>query len=133
MMRYPDWPERLAAYIEQRRHAPFKWAEQDCATFAFDAVEAMTGADPIADLRGRWTTARGAARILNRLGGLEAATSAYLGEPKSATFAQRGDVVIVPIGGRDSLAICTGVVLAGAGVSGIEWWPMTQARLAWSV
>lgn len=133
MIRRPDWPEQLAAFIDARRYAPFAWNTNDCATFAFDAVRAMTDTDAIADLRGRWKTARGAATVLNRLGGMQTAATARLGEPKPATFAQRGDVVLVTTGGRDSLAICTGMVAAGAGVEGVVWLPMTQARLAWSV
>lgn len=132
-MRRADWAEQLASFEDARRAMPFVWGKNDCVTFAMDAVRAMTDADPIADLRGRWATALGATRLLNKLGGIEAAATARFGAPKAPKFAQRGDVVLVRTAGRDSLAVCTGVLAIGAGVESLERVPMTEARMAWTV
>ena len=58
--RRPDWPEKLAAFIETRRERVFSWGEQDCALLAADAVLEMTGVDLASGLRG-YKSARGAA------------------------------------------------------------------------
>lgn len=54
MTRVEDWPERLAAFIEQRRKMPFAWGSNDCALFAADAVCAITGVDLGEPFRGRY-------------------------------------------------------------------------------
>ena len=48
MKRLEDWPERLAAYVDAHRDTPFRWGQNDCATFAAGAVEVRSvvrGAD----------------------------------------------------------------------------------------
>lgn len=47
----PDWPARMRAAIDFHRDRPFEWGASDCSLFA-EAVEAMTGFDPIAAVRG---------------------------------------------------------------------------------
>ena len=54
--------EVIARHIRE----PFEWGVSDC-TFAFDAIEAMTGFDAIADCRG-YLTERGAIIALKRTG-----------------------------------------------------------------
>jgi hypothetical protein len=48
-------------------------------------------------------------------------------------YAQRGDVVLVEISGRESLAVCAGAEACGPGTAGLEFVPMTAARAAWRV
>lgn len=132
MQRHDNWPERLADFIETRRDTPFAWGVNDCAGFAFHAVEAITGVDPIASLR-RYKTPLGAARILTREGGMRALVTARLGEPVGAASAQRGDVVLVQIDGRDTLVVCTGDRLAGPGVDGLVLLPLSAGLVAWRV
>lgn len=132
-MRREDWPERLAGFVDSRRNMDFAYGSNDCALFAADAIREMTGSDPLADLRGRWTTARGAARLLNKMGGLRAAATSLLGDEIAPAFAQRGDVVLLPNEGRECLGICTGLVAAAPGATGIVWLPMSAAVAAWRV
>lgn len=62
--RLPDWHRRLAAYLATEGARPFAEGTHDCALFVGGAVEAMTGADPMVELRGRYrTTAEGLALL----------------------------------------------------------------------
>lgn len=85
----PDF-EALERYLADRRVMDFAWGSRanDCVSFYAGAARAMTGRNLLAGLR--WTTQRGAARVIGRLGGLEAAVSARL-SPIAPAMAKRGD------------------------------------------
>lgn len=132
--RLPGWPELLAAHLKTVEATPFEWAVHDCCTFAGDAVKAITGTDPMADLRATYTTALQAARVLSGCGGLAAAVSQRLGQPKPAAMAQRGDVVLFEMYERGpALGICVGPQFAAPGERGILFFDMSAAKSAWSV
>lgn len=134
MTRREDWPERLFALIEARRDTPFEWSAHDCCTFAADAVHEMTGVDPIADLRGKWDDEVSALRLLKKHGGIEALASERLGEQVAPAFAQRGDVVLHTLTGREALGVCVGDRFAAvADTVGVELVPMSAAVRAWRV
>ena len=105
--RRDDWPERLDAFIRARRARSFAWGQHDCALFAADAVEAMTGNDPAAVFRGGYDSAAGALKAIRAAGhaDLLSAVSAGLGEPlPSPLYAQRGDIAAVPLADDMSVA-----------------------------
>ncbi len=66
--RIPGWRGRLVAYLARTRGQPFVWGQLDCGLFSAGAIEAMTGVDPAAALRGRYATAAGARRAFRKLG-----------------------------------------------------------------
>lgn len=120
MTRLPNWSVRLQAAVSARLLMPFAWGSQDCALFGADCVEACTGADPAADLRGRYRTELGAARVLKRLGGLAALAAARLGPEIPPTLAVRGDIGLSDRGdGRMALVVCNGGVWQAPGPAGI--------------
>jgi len=41
--RLNDWRPRLIALVEDRRDRPYQYGETDCACFALDAIETITG------------------------------------------------------------------------------------------
>lgn len=129
--RLQDWPQRLAEYVEGQRREPFAWGSNDCVTFAADAVEHMTGADPIAHLRGEWSTALEAARVIERLGGLREAVSDIWGAEIPPAYAQRGDWVLLEQEGRQLVGVCVGEAAAAPGDAGVVLVPMTAALAAW--
>lgn len=132
--RLPDWPEQLVRFVDEARGRPFEWGEHDCVTAAADWVAQCTGVDPIADLRGRWTSAAEAARVIAELGGLEPAITARLGAPlKSPLFAQRGDLALLRIDGRQTLAVVIGADVVGPGEDGLVPLPVASAEVAWRV
>lgn len=128
MNRYPDWQLRLEAFTQARSSAPFAWGSNDCALFAADAVEAMTGVHTCPDLRGH-SNVREGVRALARIGGVRALASRALGDPVPASFARVGDVVTVRTGKREALAICNGQTAISPGIAV----PMKQALAAWKV
>jgi hypothetical protein len=134
--RVQDWPRRLAEEIEQARTQPFDWGRCDCALFAADVVQALTGKDLAAPFRGLYDSRHGAARALLALGYacLEDAATAALGVPRaSPALAQRGDVVMVKTAEGPALGICNGSVAACAGPDGLSFVPMPLWLKAWEV
>ena len=133
--RRPGWERHLAEAIEAARDRPFCWGRHDCATFSFDLRRAIAGGHDVAALwRGRYRTARGAVRVMRRLGwtSLEAAGRDLLGEPlPSVHLAQRGDLVLSDTG--LGFGICLGARAAGIAPSGLVLVPITACTLAWCV
>lgn len=74
----------------------FAWGRHDCFLWAADAVRALTGQDPAADLRGTYSTARGALRRLRALGGMQALAAQRFGPQVPVSQAQAGAVVLLP-------------------------------------
>lgn len=68
MIRYDDWQPRLFEAIAQRNTAVFDYGKFDCCLAGADLIVAITGDDPMADFRGRYKSAAGAARLLKRDG-----------------------------------------------------------------
>lgn len=134
LTRLPNWPQLLATHLQAVQATPFKWAVHDCCTFAGDAVKAITGSDPMADLRGTYTGALGAARVLQAEGGLGAAVSKRLGFGKLPTLAQRGDVVLFEMPERGpALGICVGPQFVAPGEDGMAFISMDAALTAWGI
>lgn len=98
-MRASGWEQHFANFILEAGAIEFQWGVHDCVMFAADAIKAMRGDDPIADLRGAWHTRSQAYAKIKELGGFEAAISARLGAPlEAAQLAGRGDVVLTDAG-----------------------------------
>lgn len=122
--------EAMTAAIAARGTVPFDWKANDCARFAAAVVEAQTGKRPLKGLR--WRTAAGAKRVIERLGGMEAALDARL-TPVPPSMAKRGDVAGVPddeLGLR--LMIVEGATLVGPGPKGARREPRSAMTHAWS-
>lgn len=131
MTRLPDWQSRLQALVSARLCAPFAWGSNDCCLFACDAALALTGSDPAAKERGTYTTERGAARLLAKLGGVRGIGAARFGEEIAPALAQVGDIGVVMAGGRESLAVCGGQHWTAPGEQGLEVLPIDAAVVAW--
>lgn len=145
LSRFDDWPEILAAHLRAAMAREFAWGAHDCCTFACDGVLAMTGLDPMAPARGRYTDEARAAVVLRELGGgglPEAADflMAGLGAPAIApAFAQRGDMILIDaplLGGVRGW--CMGLIgldgrVAVAAPKGLSFFPARQAARAWSI
>lgn len=128
-MRRADWPERLAGLIDERRRTPFAWGAQDCALFAADAVQAITGDDPAKHFRG-YDDEREALRIVKDAGGMRGLVDL---PEKPKGFAQRGDVVLAEIDGRETFGVCIGSQYVAPGVDGLVFRPMTEVIVAFEV
>jgi hypothetical protein len=124
-MRLHDWQVRFEAFARERVRRPFAWGENDCAHFAADAVQAITGQRLCEDLRG-YSTAREATRVLGEFGGVRGLATLALGEPIPVLMATVGDVVVIPAGKREALAVCNGAPPSRPGRPG--WCPFPCSR-----
>jgi hypothetical protein len=156
LTRQPHWATRgLHAFLLARARAPFVWGANDCALFAADAIEAMTGVDIAADFRGKYHDEASALALIHSItgGSTVADAAAYCaaqhglvewtqpdpGTPGSRLpaplLARRGDLVVLPDAGR----IIAGVVhlngrdVAVVGEAGLKRLPSAGITRAWHV
>lgn len=133
MARVEGWENLLAQAVEAARHRPFAWGAHDCTIWAFDVVGRLTGCE-LVDWRGAYHDQRSAMRYLRNQGGrhLREIGDFFLGKPRiAATFAQRGDLVLVQP--DHGYGVCVGEHVAAPGASGLSFVPLTAAALAWEV
>lgn len=143
MIRSADWEQKLFAAVAFNRNRPFEWGKHDCALFACNVIQDMTGTDLAASFRGRYSTALGAARAIRGFtnGGDLEALAAKICEQHNASevdikLARRGDVVIVESGdAQKALSIVgpDGSFALGAGPDGLTRIPLTQWKRAWRI
>lgn len=130
--RLRDWPERLAALFAAREAQPFEWGRFDCCLFAADAVLAVTGHDPAADLRGTYATAAEASRVLASFGGVAGVAIARAGRVVPVALAQPGDVGLSHHDAeRPALAVWGGSAWHAAGAVGVVVVPAGAVVRAW--
>jgi hypothetical protein len=132
MMRRNDWQIQLEALVRDRMQQPFVWGSNDCALFAADAVEVMTGDRPCPELRAH-RDARSGLRTLAAAGGVRAIATRALGDAIPVQLARVGDIVVVPTGKREALAVCNGTCAIAVAPVGLTAIPMEHARAAWRV
>jgi len=136
MKRFDDWPDRLAEFMKREQNRPFAWGESDCALFVCDCILALTGEDLAKDFRGRYTTQRGAYRVLKRIGkvsSLEELATKNLGPPIQVSYAQRGDVVSIPTSLGTALGIIVGIGAMFKSPSGLVMSDRNNCLQAWRV
>lgn len=123
----------LLDLIDARMRTGFAWgkAAHDCISFSGAAVKAQTGENPLDRIPHTWTSARGAARVLRRFGGLAAAVDSAL-EPLAPAMAARGDIALVDTETGPALMVVEGETLVGPGPGGLERRPRADMRRAWS-
>lgn len=128
----------LADFLAEASRTRFAWGRHDCCLWLADWLVAQGRPDPAAHLRGRYSTRLGAARALNREGGLQAliaAAAQRAGLPPTEA-PETGDVAVVeaptPNGLAAVCAIRAGARWAMLGEAGLVVGP---ARLlaAWRV
>ncbi len=141
LVRYEDWPTRLAKFTELIRDIPFTWGQWDCCLTACSAMKAITGVDPAASMRGKYKTPLGAARVLRKFagGGVEEAAERVAMELGAreipVSYAQRGDFVVLNTEVGDSLGTVdlSGHNILVTSADGAVFLPLSLARRAWRV
>lgn len=86
----------------------------------------MTDVDHAAPFRGRYSTARGAARALRSNGARDLAVyvTRSLGAPIAPALAQSGDVIMFATPAGKALGVVVGIEAAAAGPVGVTWVPL---------
>lgn len=94
LTRQPNWPRQLNEYLMSVRERTYMLGTWDCCMFAAGAIEAITGVDPMSDLRGTYTTHEEYLRSLQALGQstLYDALVDRFGPPIPGVQAKRGDL-----------------------------------------
>ena len=129
-MKTDGWEKRLNEFLDSV--GPFEWGSNDCCMFAVKAVEVMTGEDHGKPYRG-YKTGLGAARRLEKHGGVEGIATIELGAPKPVLYVKRGDVVSVKNDGNLLLGICLGDKIAAVSETGLVFLSTDTIQNAWSV
>ena len=133
MARVEGWERLLWEAVEDARATPFAWGTHDCATWAFDVRQLLTGEDAAKAWRGRYRTAKGAARVLRQVLKADShasAASEILGPPLATPLmAQRGDIVLR----SEAFGVCVGTECAYLAPEGLTFRPITETDLAWRV
>lgn len=130
LQRKGNWSQAFSEFLRARADMPFAWGGNDCCSFAAAGIEAMTGADLMRGVPD-YSNAAEAARILMRP--LEDWLDERLNRMSAPAFAQRGDVGLIVIDGRRSLALVDGHYLYGAGDRKMARVERVAAIMAWAV
>ncbi len=143
MNRIEGWEVRLINYLAERQDMSFLWGWHDCCHFSCSGLAVQGIRNPMQNLR-QYKTARGAAGMIQRLGGsLDAAAtelSAGVGLHEIApAFAGRGCPVLAevetPWGSVEpalGLVGIDGSLALFAGTDGLVTRPLSECRRAWS-
>jgi hypothetical protein len=134
MVKLFGWRNRLKSYASASAREPFAYGRHDCALFAAGAVEAMTGHDPAADWRGRYTTLLGGLRVIRKSGHDDhiAAAAAWFAEIPPAK-AQVGDLAVVAGDDGPALGVVAGPHVWVLRPDGLGTVPLTMAERAFRV
>lgn len=130
MERISNWEQAFSDYIENKRNEPFQYGINDCCTFVFGAIEAITGMDKMPEFRGKYDSSIAAAKALREIGfgTLEATVDSKLPVVEIGK-AQRGDVAMFD----GSLGIVAGSFAWFVSDDGLERVPREDWAKAWSV
>lgn len=133
--RRADWQDALVAYLHACARLPFEPGVFDCALFAAGAIEAMTGFDPAAELRGTYATEEeGFAKIAAAGFADHIEMVARLFEEIPVSLARPGDLAAVSTPGNlAALAVVQGEHVYVPRARGFGTLPLTQASRAFRV
>ena len=131
LARVQHWATRaFHDFLLARANEPFAWGSHDCALFAADGIQALTGVDIAADFRGKYSDEAGAIAAIKSIanGTTVEEAAAYcaaqhnLAEWKSPLLAQRGDLVTLEDDGRiiAGLIHLSGRHIVAAGETGLK-------------
>ena len=132
-MRRSDWLEMLLETVQKWKKEPFEWGVNDCCLFAARCVDAMTDSSWVEDLQNHYQDRRTAIQYIADVGGIEAGTTARLGEPVPRLQARRGDVCLVETPAGYGLAVSVGGTAYIPGEKGLVGIPLAEVIKAWRV
>lgn len=121
----------LDQYLTDCGQLKFAWGQHDCVLFVASWLKIHSSKDVLVGYP-KWKSERGALRILNNKGGLEACVTDALGEPTNLA-PKDGDIALLPdkLGG---LCIVYGAYAVGpAKPLGLGFHPFTNACKIWKV
>lgn len=107
---------------------PWSWGEADCCASAYEVFRRLHGVDPMAALRGTYSSRRSANRIIRSFGGFEAMTARLAaGAGLREGLGEPGEVGSSVAADRWSLVICVSAgQWAGKTVTGFRTIPAVE-------
>ncbi len=132
-------------FLTETANTPFEWGKHDCALFAANGIQAMTGTDVADDFRGKYSTEKEAFALIETVTGVRGGTVAdaaahcankhEMAELKNPLMAQRGDLVVLEDSGRliAGLVHLNGRDIAVAGETKLKKLPIADVKRAWHV
>jgi hypothetical protein len=134
-LKHPDWHRRLINFLVSQQNAHFIWGQNDCCLFACACVLAITGTDPMAQWRGKYTTELGAKRYLKKYGGgtILNAFNAVFGPIKPRLNANNGDLILIDTDQGDAVGIMQGCQVWAVGPAGLITLPISKAIGCWPI
>lgn len=137
-MKTEGWESRLADYFDKMHDKPFKRGVHDCALFAGNCIDIMTGRDTTSEFRQPYKTRKEAFQMLKEMGydDLAAIANKKLGDPlPSPAYAQRGDCVLIESDDQQALGIVdlSGRKAVTIGKEGFIYFGMDKWATAWRV
>lgn len=133
-MKTEGWEKRLSEFLRERRDMPFEWYNNDCMSFAAEAVKVMTGVDYFKGFNG-YKDEKTAVELLRRNGGVSGIVTKCLGQPhRDYRKAKRGDIVIVRAP-TDAGGVVddTGQRIAVVTFEGLKRLPLNRAVKVWGI
>lgn len=134
--RLPDWDTRLADLSTVQLEVAPEWGSTDCLLTVGEAMEAVTGTNPLAKFKGKYTTEQGAAKLMRRhkCKTVEDVFEKYLKLiPVGRLSARRGDVGVMVIQGQLAAGYFTNHGFAVKQESGLGFFPVTEVKTAFRV
>lgn len=125
---------KIIEEYNKQRFVPFAWGTADCLSWCADCALAMTGRDPAKDLRGRYTNAFQARRVMVAEGwrSLGDLAKSFFAEINPA-HARTGDWALVMNDGVETLGVVVGHVIWCRGEYGLGATLLTKASRAFRV
>lgn len=136
MTRLPDWDARFVAFLAGLGPPLHVYGARDCALLGADCVLAVTGVDPAAEFRGKYSTEAGAAKALRTIGaGDLASTVSSKFESIAPSLAGRADLVLHKGNLGFALGDGTALFLGEDEAGNIGWlkFPRSAWEAAWRV
>lgn len=133
--KFPDWQQRLDAWVAKSHAMPFVWGEHDCGLNAASAIDAQIGIDMAADFRGKYGSYESGMVLLREKGFANHAELAAALLPEiPVSFAQIGDIAAVDFGSHGiTLMVVGGHRIIGPMPHSAGNLPLTQAFRAFAV
>lgn len=135
-MRLPDWRPRLMAFLSETSHSHFEPGQHDCVLLAASARLALTGHDPMADWRGKYSSVAEGLALAQQHGCDDPIAWIVTGlEEIAPSMAQVGDIALLDgDNGTPALGVFQGeFVYALSPRRGYRLALLSDVRKAWRV
>lgn len=111
LKRVNNWQRQLRDSVH-RHNTPFAYGNNDCARFVGETIFALTGTDVYAEFRGKYGDLKSSLKVMKAACGsadIEAIAEYIAGKYGMPSvephYAQRGDMVLLPVGADGALAL----------------------------